>query len=207
MRLGNKIYIAIFIAVCGIFGYKSSDIKQLFSAQDTIYPVYESATMVAGFSPNGGIADLIVSSINSATSNILVEAYSFTSKPIAKALINAQERGVKIQVILDKSQALQKYSSANYLYTKKVPLHIDIVHALFHDKVMIIDGHKVITGSYNFTSAAENKNAENVVIIDSPSLARGYTADFEQNWEQSVGLDEFNTNYAAKYKTGKDNND
>jgi len=161
MRLGNKIYIAIFIAVCGIFGYKSSDIKQLFSAQDTIYPVYESATMVAGFSPNGGIADLIVSSINSATSNILVEAYSFTSKPIAKALIN----------------------------------------------VMIIDGHKVITGSYNFTSAAENKNAENVVIIDSPSLARGYTADFEQNWEQSVGLDEFNTNYAAKYKTGKDNND
>lgn len=78
-----------------------------------------------------------------------------TSAPIAKALLNAHKRGVKMEVILDKSQRTQKYSSATFLLNVGIPVKIDAQHAIAHNKVMIIDGETVITGSFNFTRAAE----------------------------------------------------
>jgi hypothetical protein len=92
---------------------------------------------------------------------ILVQAYSFTSAPIAKALLDAHTRGVQVQVILDTSQRNEKYSSADFLANQGVPTTIDANHAISHNKVMIIDGETVITGSFNFTKAAQEKNAEN----------------------------------------------
>jgi len=53
-------------------------------------------------------------------------------------------------------------------------------HAIVHNKVMIIDGATVITGSFNFTKAAEEKNAENLLIIRDPGLAKFYM----ENWER-----------------------
>ena len=69
--------------------------------------------------------------------------------------MNAHKRGVKIEVILDKSQGTQKYSSATFLYNQGIPVKIDAQHAIAHNKVMITDGETVITGSFNFTKAAE----------------------------------------------------
>jgi phosphatidylserine/phosphatidylglycerophosphate/cardiolipin synthase-like enzyme len=89
--------------------------------------------------------------------------YSFTSPAIAKALADAKARGVNVEVILDKSQWTEKYSGATYLANHKIPVLIDDKHAIAHNKVMIIDGNTVITGSFNFTKAAEEKNAENVI--------------------------------------------
>ncbi len=71
------------------------------------------------FSPHGGCTDAIIRELNKAKSSILVQAYSFTSAPIAKALLNANKSGVKIEVILDKSQRTQKYSSATFLSITK----------------------------------------------------------------------------------------
>jgi phosphatidylserine/phosphatidylglycerophosphate/cardiolipin synthase-like enzyme len=56
------------------------------------------------FSPRGGCTEAIISQIDKAKSEILVQAYSFTSAPIAKALLNAHKRGIKVEAILDKSQ-------------------------------------------------------------------------------------------------------
>jgi phosphatidylserine/phosphatidylglycerophosphate/cardiolipin synthase-like enzyme len=108
-----------------------------------------------------------------------VQAYSFTSAPIAKALLDAHKRGVQVQVILDKSQRTEKYSSADFLANQGVPTRIDANHAISHNKVMIIDGETIITGSFNFTKAAQENNAENLLIIRDPALAKQYT----QNWE------------------------
>jgi len=103
------------------------------------------------FSPHGGCTDAIITELNKAKSTILVQAYSFTSAPIAKALLNAHRRGVKVEVILDRSQRTQKYSSATFLSNQGIPVKIDAQHAIAHNKVMIIDGETVITGSFNFT--------------------------------------------------------
>ena len=106
------------------------------------------------FTPGGNCTDAIVQALGDAKRTILVQAYSFTSAPIAKALLDAHKRGVQVQVILDKSQRTEKYSSADFLANQEVPTKIDAVHSISHNKVMIIDGDIVITGSFNFTKAA-----------------------------------------------------
>ena len=131
------------------------------------------------FSPNGGCTDAIIKQIDNAKSEILVQAYSFTSTTIAKALLEAYQRNVRVEVILDKSQKSQNYSSATFLANSKIPTFIDSNHAIAHNKVMIIDGNTVITGSFNFTKAAESKNAENLLIIKSEELAKLYI----ENWK------------------------
>jgi phosphatidylserine/phosphatidylglycerophosphate/cardiolipin synthase-like enzyme len=131
------------------------------------------------FSPGGGCTKGIVKEIEMATREVLLQAYSFTSAPIRNALVNAQRRGVNIEVILDKEeQREQKFKTAGAFAKSRISVYIDDKHSSAHNKVIIIDRETVITGSFNFTYAAENKNAENVLIIKSPGLG-GLYAD---NW-------------------------
>ena len=139
------------------------------------------------FSPNGGCTDAILSQINQAKTEILLQAYSFTSQPIARALIRAQERGVKISALLDKSNRTQQYSAATFLKNVGIPVFIDDKHAIAHNKIMIIDNRVVITGSFNFTAAAETKNAENLLILDDvPDLTRAYRENFQNHLRHAV---------------------
>ena len=137
------------------------------------------------FSPRGGCTEAVVSTISQAKSEILVQAYSFTSAPIAKALVDAHKRGVHVQIILDRSQRKERYSSADFTAHAGIPTYIDAAHAIAHNKVMIIDKAVVITGSFNFTKAAEEKNAENLLVLRSKELARGYIENWERHKEHS----------------------
>jgi len=133
------------------------------------------------FSPRGGCTAAIIDAIHAAKMEILVQAYSFTSAPIAKALVDARKRGVHVEIILDKSQrSTKKYGSADFTAHAGIPTYIDAAHAIAHNKVMVIDKAMVITGSFNFTKAAEEKNAENLLIIRSKELAKAYI----ENWER-----------------------
>ena len=131
------------------------------------------------FSPDGGAAAAIVAELGKATNSVLVQAYSFTSAPIAKALVDAHKRGVKITVILDKGQKTAKYSSADFVSRAGITTLIDGKHAIAHNKVMVIDGLTLITGSFNFTKAAEESNAENLLIVRDKDLAAAYI----ENWK------------------------
>ncbi len=137
------------------------------------------------FSPNGRCTEAITKEIGNANSEILVQAYSFTSARIAKALLNAHKRGVKIESILDKSQRSKKYTSATFLLNAGIPTYIDDKHAIAHNKIIIIDKETVITGSFNFTKAAEEKNAENLLIIKSKELAKSYIDNWNRHKEHS----------------------
>lgn len=137
------------------------------------------------FSPNGGCAEAIIREIASAKAGIYIQAYSFTSTPIAKALLDAFKRGVRVEAILDKSQRTAKYSSATFLANVRIPTYIDDKHAIAHNKIMIIDEATVITGSFNFTKAAEDRNAENLLIIRSKDLARLYMDNWTKHRQHS----------------------
>jgi phosphatidylserine/phosphatidylglycerophosphate/cardiolipin synthase-like enzyme len=137
------------------------------------------------FSPRGGCTEAIVSEIQAARSQILLQAYSFTSAPLAKALISAHKRGVHVQAIVDQSQASESYTSATFLANSGIPTYIDWKHGIAHNKVLIIDRALVVTGSFNFTKAAEEKNAENVIIIRSEELAKLYEANWHKHREHS----------------------
>ena len=139
----------------------------------------------AYFSPKGGCTEAVVKEINAAKKIILVQAYSFTSAPIAKALVEAHKRRVDVRVILDRSQRTEKYSEADFLHNMGIPTWIDARHAIAHNKVMVIDGGTVITGSFNFTKNAEENNAENLLVIRSPKLAAKYAANWKTHAEHS----------------------
>jgi phosphatidylserine/phosphatidylglycerophosphate/cardiolipin synthase-like enzyme len=143
-------------------------------------------TITSYFSPNGGCTEAIVGALNGAKSTILVQAYSFTSAPIAKALVDAHKRGVDVQVILDKSQRTERYSSATFIANEGIPTYIDAAHKIAHNKIMIIDGKTLITGSFNFTKSAEEGNAENLLVIsNAPELAQRYTANWKEHLDHS----------------------
>ncbi len=126
------------------------------------------------FSPNGGAQQTIIDHIHAAKQSIIVQAYSFTNKDIVSALVEANKRGGDVFVLLDKSNMTDKYSVADLLDHFSVRTYIDSQHAIAHNKIMIIDKETVIAGSYNFTQAAETKNAENLLILRSDTLADSY---------------------------------
>ena len=138
------------------------------------------------FSPNGGCTDAIVHEIENAKTDIHVQAYSFTSKPIQVALRNAKGRGLDVSVILDASQRTEKYSGADFIAHGGISVVIDEKPAIAHSKVMIIDQQIVITGSFNFTSAAESKNVENLLILRSELLAKEYLKNWNARHTASV---------------------
>ena len=139
------------------------------------------------FSPRGGATDAIVREIEAAKRHVKVQAYSFTSAPIAKALTDAHARGIRVTAVLDKSQRSERYSSATFLHNHGVPVLIDEKHAIAHNKIILIDDDTIITGSFNFSKAAEERNAENLLIIkDQPALMRVYQDNFRSHVEHSV---------------------
>jgi phosphatidylserine/phosphatidylglycerophosphate/cardiolipin synthase-like enzyme len=117
------------------------------------------------FSPKGGCQDALVQEIRHAHREILVQAYSFTADPLTFALVEAKKRGVKVEVLLDRSNEVEKYSDLHILLEQGLDPLIDAEHAIAHNKVMLIDQKVVVTGSFNFTNQAEGENAENLLIL------------------------------------------
>lgn len=160
-----------------------------------LFPAYAGTVLPAqgkfeaAFSPERGATDEVVNLIDSAKSDIRMLAYSFTSKPIARALANAHQRGVDVAIVVDKSQLSEKGSVVPWLVQQGVSIRVDEQHQIMHDKVLIVDGRDVETGSFNYTSAAEHHNAENALIIwDAPSLAMLYLKEWQDHWDHSQVL-------------------
>jgi phosphatidylserine/phosphatidylglycerophosphate/cardiolipin synthase-like enzyme len=156
------------------------------------------------FSPKGGATDAVVTVLDRATNSVLVQAYSFTSAPIARALVNAHRRGLKAQVILDDSQRTEKYSEADFLRNSSIPTLIDARHAIAHNKIIIIDGYLVVTGSFNFTRAAEEHNAENLLVINDPVLAQQYIANWHAHEQHSEPFERANKPVPRTGRTRRD---
>jgi phosphatidylserine/phosphatidylglycerophosphate/cardiolipin synthase-like enzyme len=131
------------------------------------------------FSPKGGCMDAILKEVNAARHEILVQAYSFTSEPLTRALIDAKKRGAHVEVLLDKSNEVERYSDLHLFMESGLAPLIDAHHAIAHNKVMVIDRKTVVTGSFNFTNQAEHENAENLIILKGhPELAAAYRQNF-----------------------------
>ncbi len=137
------------------------------------------------FRPGDACTGVIVKEINKAKAKVLVQAYSFTSEDITAALIRAHQRGVHVELILDKSNRTAKHGAGHSAAQAGIRTLIDAAHAIANNKIMIIDGARVLTGSFNFTKAAEEKNAENLLIIQDTNLAAIYLKNWEKHKEHS----------------------
>lgn len=148
-------------------------------------PFYPTEAAVF-FSPNGGAEDAIVRSIDSAKSSIRMQAFLFSNKEITGALIRAHQRGVKVDVIIDKKMPKKKPNTTEDLIEAGVPTFFDTAHRTAHDKIIIVDDDIVLTGSFNFVKVAETKNGENLLILKSKPLAEEYVKNWEKHFTHSV---------------------
>jgi len=139
------------------------------------------ADVYVAFSPNGGCQDTLLNRFRQAKSKIDIAIYSFTSKPIAAVLDSAVNRGVKVRLVVDASQAAAPYSITSTL-NRKIALRYGGGPGLMHNKFVIIDDSITITGSYNWSEAAEIMNDENLIVIISPEVASLFAARFDFLW-------------------------
>lgn len=145
--------------------------------------------ITAAFSPKGESLQLVLRGIDSAQKEILVAGYSFTSKPIAEALLAAHKRGVSVRVMVDAKSNTGRYTAATFLANHEVPVRRNGNYAIMHHKFMVIDGKHVQTGSFNYSAAATSRNAENVLMLwNMPELAQVYVQEWQRLWEESIPM-------------------
>ncbi len=142
------------------------------------------------FSPRGGAEKLILEEIFKAQKQILVAVFSFTNMKIAKALVEARNKGVKVYVITDEGQAESRYGRRVIEFLASHGVKVKIKRGtgggLMHHKYAVIDGKVVLTGSYNWTYSAEKRNDENLVAIEgSRNLAKAYFENFKALWQNA----------------------
>ena len=138
-----------------------------------------------GFSPNGKSLQIVLHGIAEAKKSILVAAYSFTSKPVSEALLEAHKRGVKVSVVADSKANSSQYTAVNFLANHGVSVRLNDKYAIMHHKFIVIDGISVQLGSFNYSAGAVDKNAENVLLIKNiPDIASGYTKEWNRLWDE-----------------------
>lgn len=170
----QKIIMAVIVV--SIFAFIA--VRHYSKSVETNSRAISSSEINVLFSPKGGCTEAIVAMIAKAQKTILIQAYSFTSDPIEAALVAAHKRGVKVRVIVDRSQTVALGTASGPLAIAGIDVYIDAKHQIAHNKTMVIDDEIVITGSFNFTRQAEIGNAENLLIIRDASLALKYS----ENW-------------------------
>jgi len=130
------------------------------------------------FTPPSNCTNLITEIIDQSKNTIYMQAYGLTHPEIISSLIKAKERGVKVRVLLDRSNLTQKYSKIEELKQGGIEVGIDKVSGIAHNKIIIADNYTTVTGSFNFTISAAKRNVENVLIIQDSNIAHSYL----QNW-------------------------
>lgn len=158
-------------------GLQASHASQRFAAEGEIE---------LAFSPRDDAEKVLIGLVRDARKSLLVHAYAFTSRSIADAMVAAHHRGVKVEVLADaQMNRREKGNAIGRLLAGGVPVAFETAYSAAHNKVLIVDaegpGCAVLTGSYNFTWSARNRNAENILIVrEHCPLARAY----RDNWRR-----------------------
>ena len=153
-----------------------SNCWKLATAADNACPI------TVAFTPH--CERLLLSKIRDARTEIQAAIYEFTKKDIADAFIERADHGVKITIKVDAHEAEYKYTADLLVRLQKAKITIQRItmpgDAKLHDKFLIIDGHCVLTGSYNWTKRATDENWENLLAIESTAIAAEYAAEWDR---------------------------
>lgn len=139
-----------------------------------------AASVIAGFSRSTPSAkDIALAAINESSTSLHIAAYQYTNPDIIRAVITAHQRGVKVVVVLDRTQ--RNGDSQAAMVAAGIPCRIDQRFKIMHHKFIISDAINVQTGSFNYTLNGDRANAENAIYIRGvPELAAAYAAEFQK---------------------------
>ena len=139
----------------------------------------------SGYGTTADCAGVLIKYLDQATTSIHVLIYSLTLSEVTEALVAAKNRGLDVKIVMDSTQASYQYSQ--YANLRAAGLNVRLSKGAYemHDKIAIIDGHIVITGSFNYTADSNYNNDENLLVLDSQALAAAYEQEFQVVWNAS----------------------
>lgn len=135
------------------------------------------------FSPGSDCEKQIVDSINGAQKEIVAAVYSLNNKNIVESLKRAHQRKVAVRILTNRLQASNRASKTTELWQAKLPIRVHSVHRIEHNKFGVFDEKKAITGSFNWTNAAQNVNSENCVVLTEENAVQAFHNRFEHLWQ------------------------
>ena len=138
------------------------------------------------FAPEDGVQSRLVELVNNAKESIYFLTYSFTSDELAEAVLAAKQRGIEIHGEMDKAQAANAGGEFDRFVENGIDVRLDGEGGSMHNKVLIIDGKIVVTGSYNFSANAEKRNDENLLVIHDAGIASEYLEEFQRIWDLAL---------------------
>jgi phosphatidylserine/phosphatidylglycerophosphate/cardiolipin synthase-like enzyme len=140
----------------------------------------KSGSLAAFFSPKGGCTEAVIREVKAARKEVLVQAFQFASRPLAQALVDAKLRGLRVEILLDWGAEKDANGDLKFFTEQGLTPLINTQFLSAHDKVMILDGQTILTGSFDFTQQSEDDNAENLLVVKGhPDVARAYRERFE----------------------------
>lgn len=183
--------------IAGDLLHKAAGAASAWGATPQVLPAPRGQQLEVAFSPNEGAEDLVVKVIDSSHQSIRLMAYSFTSAPVVKALLEAKHRGVDVAVVVDYAQNLggsdngkkesrgraKARTALNALVNAGIRVRTTSAFHIHHDKTIIVDNQHVETGSFNYSAEAAKGNSENALVVwNNRDLAAAYLKHFERNW-------------------------
>jgi len=187
-------------ALEGSISLKDSQIEQLEYQTDNLGTTvasleYEITILEASldtrlfdvsFSRTGDTSSILQHWISRANETIQLMVMLITQDELADALIDAHNRGIDIDIIIDDEWYYSSGSDYQEILDAGIDIRGDERGGLMHHKVMIIDGYIIITGSYNWSASAEDSNDENIIILGSSTIADIYITEFDRLWKQTT---------------------
>lgn len=152
-----------------------------------------TGTVEVAFTPWDDAEGVLLRALRGARHTIHVQAYALTSRAIARALMEARGRGVRVEVLADREQTEKAGDSSQiaHLHGVGIPVWLEVRYAAAHNKILLIDAEGnepvVVTGSYNFTYSAQARNAENLLVLrGNRPLAAAYLENWRRHRDQAV---------------------
>jgi len=146
--------------------------------------IFAFASVKVYFSLVNNPEKAIITELSYAKESIDIAMYYFTDRELARAVIDAYNRGVRIRVYLDNGQREAKYSKSCYLEKNGITIRYSDNPYIMHHKFCVVDNKVLITGSYNWTASARERNNENLLIIDDAKLVQEYLLEFNRLWSE-----------------------
>jgi len=140
----------------------------------------------AVFSPERSLKESLLKEVEATASTLDLAVREISSPDMANALLKARARGVKIRIIADSKQAKMKSSQITYLINQGIPVKVlrGKDYGVMNHRFAILDGKRVVTGSFEWSETSEKLNYENILIIGDPEVAASYQKEFDRLWRE-----------------------
>ena len=152
------------------------------AASKTFNSLVESYQARAFFSPGQSCREAIITEIREANEHIDICVFTISDNEIAEAIIAAHGKGLPIRIVTDNDKLFDRGSDIRLLKQNGLDIKVDNTRHHMHHKFMIIDGRRVLTGSYNWTRSAAEYNQENIIISSEPGAVKDYSTEFNRLW-------------------------